>query len=49
MCVVGGGVYFLEIWPNLGERHGRPSLYIQGLEEVHIVVMLGEMKRNIFF
>ena len=50
MCVVGGGVYFLEIWPNLGERHGRSSLYIQGLEKVRIVVMFwGKLKETFFF
>ena len=50
MCVVGGGVYFLEILPNLGERHGRSSLYIQGLEKVRIVVMFwGKLKETFFF
>lgn len=50
VCVVGGGVYVLEILSSLGERHGRSSLYIQGLEKVHIVVMFwGKLKETFFF
>lgn len=49
MCVVGGGVYVLEILPSLGERHGRSSSYIQGLEKVHIVVMFWGKLTETFF
>ena len=51
MCVyvVGGGVYVLKMLPSLGERHGGSSLYIQGLEKVHIVVMIwGKLKETFF-
>ena len=50
MCVWWGEEFiFLEILPDLGERHGR-SLYFQGLEKVHIVVMFwGKLKETFFF